>query len=41
MLEALVQHARHVMDELRFAFEEASRSLSTLELEYRVERSAP
>ena len=41
VLEALTAHAKHVMDELRFAFEEASRSLSTIELEYRVERSAP
>ena len=40
-LEAVVAHARHVQEELRFAFEEASRGLTTLELEYRIEASAP
>ena len=40
-LEAVVAHARHVQDELRFAFEEASRGLTTIELEWRIERSAP
>lgn len=40
-LEAIVAHTRQVQDELRFAFEEASRGLTTLELEYRIEASAP
>lgn len=40
-LEALVAHAKHVQDELRSAFEEASRGLASIELEYRIERGAP
>jgi len=41
LLEEAVSHAKWVRDELRFAFEEASRSLASIELEYRIERSAP
>ncbi len=39
--EELVAHAKLVREELRFAFEEASRSLASLDMEYRIERSAP
>lgn len=41
LIEEAVNHARMTREELRSAFEEGSRSLFSLELEYRVERSAP
>ena len=40
-VEGLLYSARYVRDELRSAFEEVSRSLASVELEYRIERSAP
>lgn len=41
LIEETVSSAKIVRDELRFAFEEASRALASLEFEYRIERSAP
>lgn len=41
ILDAVIGHARIVREELRLAFEEASRSLASIDLEYRIERSAP
>jgi hypothetical protein len=40
-LDELIAHAKLVRDELRSAFEEVSRALAAIELEYRIERSAP
>ncbi len=40
-LEVVVSHTKHVHSELRDSFEEASRSLAALDMEYRLERSAP
>jgi len=41
LVEEAVSHAKLAREELRFAFEEASRALASIELEWRVERSAP
>jgi len=41
LVEEAVSHAKLAREELRFAFEEASRALASLELEWRIERSAP
>jgi len=41
MAEEVISHAKWVRDELRFAFEETSRSLASIELEWKIERDAP
>lgn len=41
VLDQVVAFLRHLTQELRDAFEESSRSLASIELEYRIERSAP
>lgn len=38
LVEAVLSHARWVREELKYAFEEASRSLSSVDLEHRFER---
>ena len=38
LVEAVMAHAKYVREELRYAFEEASRALSSIELEHRFER---
>lgn len=38
LVEEVVAHAKYVRDELRYAFEETSRALSSIELEHRFER---
>jgi len=40
LLEEVVWHAKMVKDELKAAFEEASRSLSAIEFEFKVEKDA-
>jgi len=41
LVEEAVSHAKWVREELRYAFEETSRALASLELEWKIERSAP
>lgn len=41
IIDAVIVHARNIKEELRMSFEEASRCLASIELEYRIERSAP
>lgn len=41
LVEEAVSSAMIVREELRYAYEEASRSLASIELEYRIESSAP
>jgi predicted nucleic acid-binding Zn-ribbon protein len=38
-VQELVSHSKHVIEELRSAFEELSRMLATYELDYRIQRS--